>query len=196
MDIVLATLNVHKLREFRDLLKSVNRFDVLSMHNFPHYSLPPQEENSFKERAIAKAVHAAQELKKWVLADDSGLIVPSLNGAPGIYSKYYAGDEATDAENRRKLLEALKGKTGLERSAYFECCLALAGPDGLKKCVTGRCEGMVSPEERGRHGFGYDAIFIKHDYDKTFSELDDAVRNRISHRRKAFEKISIALETI
>ena len=180
MDIVLATLNVHKIREFREMLKPLKRFEILSLHQFPDYSPLEETGMSFKENVIQKAIHAAKTLNCYVLADDSGLVVPILNGAPGVYSRRYAGDDATDAENRKKLLEALNGRTGIERSAYFECSLALANPEGLKKHVNGRCEGVIALEEQGRNGFGYDAIFMKHDYDKTFSELDDAVKNRIS----------------
>jgi XTP/dITP diphosphohydrolase len=83
-----------------------------------------------------------------------------------------------------------------ERTAYFECSLALANPDGLKKCVEGICEGYLLKEPRGRHGFGYDSLFIKNDYEKTFSELDETIKNRISHRRKAFERLLTLLETL
>jgi len=90
----------------------------------------------------------------------------------------------------------MNGMEGLERSAYFECCLALAGSKGLMKTVTGTCEGMIAGKEKGRNGFGYDAVFIKHDYDKTFSELDEQTKNRISHRRKAFDKLISLLENL
>lgn len=196
MDIILATLNVHKILEFREMLKTFKKFDTFSLHQFSHYIPLAETGKSFKENVTQKAIHAAKALNCLVLADDSGLVVPILNGAPGIYSRRYAGDDATDAENRKKLLEALKERTGLERSAYFECSLALATPEGLKKYVFGRCEGVIAPEEKGRNGFGYDSIFVKHDYDKTFAELDDAVKNRISHRRKAFEKMALVLETL
>jgi len=195
MEIVIASTNLHKVREFREMLKSLKGLDVLSLHHFPSYVQPPETGATFKENAILKAVHAAAELNKWVLADDSGLVVPSLGGAPGVYSQRYAGEEATDAENRQKLLSALESKQDLDRSAYFECCLALANPSGLVKCVTGICEGTLLKEERGRHGFGYDSLFVKNDYDKTFAELDEATKNRISHRRKALEKLSATLET-
>lgn len=194
MEIVIASKNLHKMREFRDMLKSFKHIDVLSILNFPHYELPGETGNTFKDNAILKATHAAASLNKIVLADDSGLIVPSLEGAPGINSRRYAGDDATDAENRNKLLKELQGKNEHERSAYFECCLALASPDKLIKCVSGTCEGMILKEERGRNGFGYDSLFVKSDYDKSFAELEEATKNRISHRRKAFEKLTATLE--
>lgn len=196
MELVLASTNLHKIREFREMLKAFKNLDVLSLLNFPAYIQPPETGATFKENAILKAVHAAQALNKWVVADDSGLVVPSLAGDPGVYSARYSGEGATDADNRLKLLHALEGKQDLERTAYFECCLALANPAGLQKCVTGTCEGRILLEERGRNGFGYDALFIKHDYDKTFAELDEATKNRISHRRKALEKLTGTLESL
>ncbi len=192
MEIVLATTNLHKIREFREMVKAILAIDLLSLHNFPDYAPPIETGANFKENAIAKALHAAQKLGKTVIADDSGLIVPILGGAPGICSKRFAGFDATETENRKKLLSLLEGKTGLERAAYYECCLALADKDGLKKCVTARCEGVIAEKEMGSQGFGYDALFIKHDYDKTFAELG-SVKNRISHRGKAFELLMQAL---
>lgn len=194
MEIVIASSNLHKIREFRDMLKSFKHIDVLSLHNFPQYEPPPEEGKSFKDIAIFKATHAAGALQKIVLADDSGLIVPALGGLPGVNSRRYAGQDATDAENRQKLLKELEGRDNHDRSAYFECCLALAKPEKLLKCATGTCEGIILKEEKGRNGFGYDSLFVKTDYDKTFAEIDEATKNRVSHRRKAFEKLSSILE--
>lgn len=196
MELVIASTNLHKIREFRDMLKSHKHIDVLSLLNFPHYVPPPETGTSFQENAAFKAIHAAQALQKWVLADDSGLVVPALTGAPGIHSRRYAGDDATDAENRRKLLKDMQSLKAEERYAYFECSLVLASPEGIKRSVTGKCEGYILTEERGRNGFGYDPLFVKHDYDKSFAEIDEHTKNRISHRRKAIEKLNITLETI
>jgi XTP/dITP diphosphohydrolase len=169
MEIVIVTNNLHKMREFREMLKPIKHIDVLSLLNFPHYELPNEEGKTFKENALAKATHAAAFLKKVVLADDSGLVVPSLSGIPGVNSRRYAGEDATDAENRHKSLMELEGKRRHERSAYFECCLVLASPDKLIKCVSGTCEGIILTEERGRNGFGYDSLFVKNEYDKSFA---------------------------
>lgn len=194
IEIVIASHNLHKIREFREMLKPFKHFDVLSLLNFPHYTLPEETGSSFEENAIAKAVDAALVLNKLVLADDSGLVVPSLNGEPGIFSSRFAGDEATDAENRQKLLLKMDGFVDDKRSCYYECCLTLASPEGTEKVVFGRCEGRIIDEERGRNGFGYDPLFVKSDYDKTFAELKEEIKNLISHRRKAFEKIAVILE--
>ena len=188
--------NLHKIREFREMLKTFKHFDVLSLANFSNYEPPVEKGKNFKENASLKAIHAAQVLKKIVLADDSGLIIPALGGQPGVNSRRYAGDDATDAENRHKLLKDMQGKHEHERSAYFECCLALANPEKLLKAVTGTCEGIILKEERGRNGFGYDFLFVKNDYDKTFAEIDENTKNRISHRRKAFEKLAAFFETM
>ncbi len=196
MDLVIASKNLHKIREFREMLKPFKHIDVLSLLNFPGYEPLVEEGASFQEIAQKKALHAAKALNKWVLADDSGLIVPALGGAPGIFSRRYAGDEATDAENRQKLLKALEQLEEHARGAYFECCLVVAGPEKVLKSVSGVCEGTIIYEERGRNGFGYDSIFIKSEYDKTFAELDETTKNRISHRRKAFEKLISTLETM
>ena len=196
MEIILATANLHKLREFREMFKSLNHLELMSLHAFPPYRAPEETGKTFKENAILKAEHAAKHLNHWVIADDSGLVVPALKGEPGVFSRRYAGLNATDQDNRSKLLQAMKDLKGQERIAYFECALALAGPQGLKKCVEGICEGRILEESRGRHGFGYDSLFVKNDYEKTFAELDETIKNRISHRRKAFERLLHALETL
>ncbi len=199
MEIVIASSNLHKIREFREMFKNFKplaNLEVLSLLNFPKYLLPEETGTTFKENALLKARDAATHLKKWVLADDSGLVVPMLQGSPGVYSARYAGENAADIDNRQKLLREMQNFSGLERSAYFECCLVLCNDEGIEKCVTGICEGHILTEERGRNGFGYDPIFVKNDYEKTFAELDDSVKNRISHRYKAFEKLANTLEAL
>jgi XTP/dITP diphosphohydrolase len=196
MKLILATQNLHKIREFREMFAHKKEMDLLSLLNFPQYEPPEEKGKTFEENAILKAIHAAKNLNQWVLADDSGLVVPILCGEPGVRSRRYAHENAQDSDNRKKLLEKLEGKTDLERAAYFECVLALAGPEGLKKTVSGKVEGLILESERGRGGFGYDALFIKHDYDKTFAELDESTKNRISHRRKALDRILPYIESL
>jgi XTP/dITP diphosphohydrolase len=197
MEIVIASKNVHKIREFREMLSQIEHIDITSLINFPDYEPSEEVGKTFEENAKAKALDAAKALNKWVLADDSGLVVPALDGDPGIYSKRYAGHDATDAENRQKIIQSMEGKSDLARAAYYECSLALVSPDGeIKKFVRGICEGYLIEEEKGRNGFGYDALFVKHDYDKTFAELEESIKNRISHRSKAIEKILPALESL
>jgi XTP/dITP diphosphohydrolase len=196
MEIIIASHNLHKIREFREMLKTLKNLDVLSLVDFPEYKLPEETGTTFQENASLKAEHAAKALNKWVLADDSGLVVPALGGKPGIFSARYAGEEATCSENRQKLLEEMNDLQDDHRHAYFECCLALANPQGLVKTVTGTVEGRIALKEIGRNGFGYDPVFIKNDYDKTFAQMDEATKNKISHRRKAFEKIASKLESL
>jgi XTP/dITP diphosphohydrolase len=196
MEILLATTNLHKIRELRDMFRSLPHLALISLHQFSDYVAPEETGLTFRENAILKAEHAAKTLNQWVLADDSGLVVPALKGEPGVHSRRYAGAQATDAENRQKLLHAMEHLEDQQRTAYFECCLALSSPTGLKKCVEGICEGTIAKESRGRHGFGYDPLFVKNDYEKTFAELDESIKNRISHRRKAFERLLSSLETL
>lgn len=196
MKLIIASHNVHKIREIRTMLKSLKNWDIYSLIDFPEYQPPKETGKSFEENAILKANHAAKTLQAWALGDDSGLVIPSLKGAPGIYSSRYAGENATDKDNRIKLLKEMKDLKEQDRAGYFECCIALASPQGLKKSTCALCEGQITEKERGGQGFGYDSIFLKHEYSKTFAELEEAVKNRISHRRKALDKILPTLEML
>lgn len=196
MEIVIGSNNLHKIRELRALFKCLKHIDCLSLLNFPDYVPLVESLSTLQEIAAAKALHAAKSLNKWVIADDSGLFVPALNGAPGVHSRRYACDDATDMENRQKLLNAMIGMDELKRSAYYECCLVLASPQEVVKCVTAQSQGSIALAEKGRNGFGYDSLFIKSEYDKTFAEIEEATKNRVSHRFKAFEKLLPTLETL
>ena len=195
--IVLATKNVHKVRELRSMLQAFVQLDILSLHDFPHYMPPEETGATFQENAILKATHAAKELNQWTLAEDSGLIVPSLLGKPGVFSHRYAGPNASDRDNRKKLLQEMLNLHEEDRLAYFECTIALASPEGsLYKATSSVCEGSILTEEKGGGGFGYDPLFIKHGYSKSFSELEESIKNQISHRRKALDKILPSLESL
>jgi XTP/dITP diphosphohydrolase len=196
VQLVIASRNVHKIRELRAMLKSYRYLDVLSLLDFPTYIPLPEDKNSLEANAIQKAVHAAKTLNRWAIADDTGLIVPALQGAPGVYSARYAGPNANDADNRKKLLADMKDILEPNRQGYFECWLAVATPEGLKKCVRGVCEGNILSEEKGGKGFGYDSLFVKHEYGKSFSELEESLKNRISHRRKALDKLHLFFEAL
>ncbi len=196
LELVIASTNVHKVREFRSMLKTILRIDLLSLSDFPNYIPPEETGKTFEENAILKATHAAKALNRWVIADDSGLVVPALNGAPGVYSARYAGNDATDLENRKKIIEEMMNLLDEDRQAFYECTIALASPAGLKKCVKGTCEGHLLSQDRGGSGFGYDPLFVKHGYSKSFGELEESIKNRVSHRRKALDKIVLSLESI
>jgi len=196
MELVIASRNVHKTLELRQMLKTLAYVDVFSLIDFPEYHAPPEDAMTFEENASIKALHAAKALNKFVLADDSGLVVPALNGQPGVFSRRYAGEHATDKDNRIKLKAELSKLRQDDRAAYFECALAVASPDGLIRCVSGKCEGYLILEEKGSQGFGYDPLFVKWDYGKTLAELEPELKNRISHRRKAIDKLLPVLETL
>ena len=192
MKVVLATENAHKVREIKALIRHLD-IDIYTLLDFPNYNPPPETGNSFEEIAIKKAVSAAKELNMYAIADDSGLVVPAIGGEPGIFSARYAAPNASDKENRLKLLERMKNVHN--RTAYFDCAIAFAAPSGLIKCVKGSVEGTIIEHAKGGHGFGYDPLFVKHEYNQTFAELPEATKNRISHRAKALQKLLILLES-
>ncbi len=192
--LVIASRNGHKIREIRSFLRVLPQYDIYSLLDFPNYTPPEECGSTFEENALLKATHAAQALGKWVLSDDSGLVVPALSGAPGIHSARYAGEEASDKENQKKLLLDMEGLEGIRRSAYLECCLVLANPEQVVKVIQGICEGEIVDKPHGSNGFGYDSLFVKHDYKKTFGQIEESIKNQISHRAKALEKIRLSME--
>ncbi|MDN3509586.1 MAG: RdgB/HAM1 family non-canonical purine NTP pyrophosphatase [Candidatus Neptunochlamydia sp.] len=196
MELVIASKNLHKIREIKAILKSQYPFDSLSLLNFPDYTAPEETGATFEENAFIKATHAAETLKRWVIADDSGLVVPALGDAPGVKSARYGGEGSSDKENREKLIKALDPIQESERMGYYVCALALASTDGIQIQVKGLCEGSLILTPRGSQGFGYDPLFLKYDYNKTFAEIDEETKNKISHRRKALDKLSHILETL
>ncbi len=196
MQLVLASHNVHKIRELRSMLKEYTHLDVLSLLDFPNYHPPEETGATFEENAKLKALHAAKSLNRLAMADDSGLVVPALQGAPGVRSARYAGDLATEAENRKKLLEEMNQILDPNRQGYFECWIVIAAPEGIKKSVRGICEGTILTEEKGNRGFGYDPLFVKYEYGKTFAEIEETLKNRISQRRKALDKLHVFLSSL
>ncbi len=197
LEVILATHNPHKLAEFRAIFKAfAPTVDLITLRAFPHYPVPEETGTTFEENAKLKALAAAKDLGGFALADDSGLVVPALEGRPGVYSARYAGPGATDFDNRKKLIREMEGLEGLHRSAYFECVLVLASPEGVKIVARGKVEGTIVEAERGRNGFGYDPLFQKLESNKTFAELDEQTKNRISHRRKAFDKLMLSWESL
>ncbi len=197
MPLVIASSNVHKIREIKEILKEILPLELLSLRDFSRYKSAEETGSSFQENATEKALHAAKSLRHWALADDSGLVIPALCGEPGIYSARYAGKDASDADNRNKLLFKMQTLMDAERDGYFECCLALVSPDGSSKkisCAT--VEGTILHQEKGSSGFGYDSLFVKHGYHKTFAELESHIKNKISHRRKALDKLLPSLEEL
>lgn len=197
MNIVIATSNGYKIRETKALLKAFSFLDVFSLLDFPQFTPSQEKGKSIKEMAISKATHAAKSLNSWVLSDQSALVVPALSGCPGINSSHFASPEASDKENRKKLLNLLKEFSHpSDRFAYFECVVALTSPTGIIKTTYGACEGFLVEEEKGSGGFGYDCLFSKHDYKLTFAQLPEDIKNSISHRAKALKKILPQIEAL
>lgn len=194
--LLVATTNLHKLREIRTILGDHLSIELLSLWDYPKYEPPEETGATCEENATLKAVSAAKALGGLVLADDSALVVPALGGDPGVRSARYAGEGATDRDNRRKLLKEMSSLTELQRAAYFECWLVLAGPEGVIKATRGVCEGEILHEERGANGFGYDPLFLKHGYSKSMAEITEDVKNRISHRSLALDKMRAAIESL
>ncbi|ETF40864.1 Ham1 family [Chlamydia pecorum IPTaLE] len=153
MDIIIASSHGYKIRETKAFLKRFPFFDIFSLVDFPHYH-PPQESGETTEKnALAKAVHAAQQLNAWAIADDTMLRVPALHGLPGPKSAVFAGEHAYDKEHREKLLKSMSAlESPVDRSAYFECSVVLASPHGEVHITQGICEGYISHQEKGSSG--------------------------------------------
>ena len=185
--LIIGTRNPKKREELVKLLEGLP-LDIRSIEDYP--GLPEVEEDgkTFRENAVKKAATIARLAGELVMGEDSGLEVDALNGVPGVRSARYAGEKATYEENNRKLLKAMEGTPLERRTARFCCTLALANPEGLLFVVEGQCEGFVSQEPKGEHGFGYDPVFYLPDYGKTFAELGPTVKNQISHRAQALKK--------
>lgn len=151
--------------------------------------IPPVKEDgqTFEDNAYIKAHFTARVLGVPALADDSGLVVEALNGAPGVYSARYAGDDATDKDNNLKLLEEMKGKTN--RRAFFESAIIIAVPRGPALTYIGKCEGEITLESKGENGFGYDPLFYYPALSKTFAQMTGEEKNRVSHRGKAMSEL-------
>src|SRR5437588_532860 len=190
MDLVLASRNPHKTKEFRELLCAA--FNVIDLNLFAEVRMPEETAETFEGNAILKAATVSkdrqlQDRHLLVIADDSGLEVDALGGAPGIYSARYAGESANDAENVDKLLRELSTKhiAPDHRSARFRCVIALAQNGKLLGTFEGVAEGNIADATRGTGGFGYDPVFQPDGFEQTFAEMGPELKNKISHRAKA-----------
>jgi XTP/dITP diphosphohydrolase len=189
MKVLLATKNRGKAEEFQELLRPFG-WEIVTLDAFPGYEPPQETGQTFCENAAIKAVAAAQALGLPTLADDSGLEVDALDGAPGVYSARFAGPQATDEENNRLLLRKLaECPAEAPRKARFVCCLALAWPDGNVWTFTGEVRGEIVDHPTGTRGFGYDPLFWCPEIGKTFGEASAEEKNRVSHRRRALEAL-------
>ena len=189
--LLIATKNAHKTAEIATMLGP--DWDVTDLNAHPGIPAPEETGETFADNAAIKALAASRLFPGLVLADDSGLAVDALSGAPGVRSARYAGPQATDADNRAKLLRELANFRGRERTARFHCVLVLA-EDGKKRgTFDGAVEGVIINSERGDGGFGYDALFIPEGHCETFAQLPAATKNILSHRARAVAKAAFFL---
>jgi len=191
--IVFASKNGGKIRELNSLLKGVN-VDLLSLQDYPDAPSIVEDGHTFLENALKKARFISEYTGSTVIADDSGLEVACLEGAPGIHSARYSGEDATDEENIRKLLEAMKYVPENQRQAAFRCALVLYHTDGTFENFEGELKGTIGRKASGSEGFGYDPVFIVPEYGVTVAELDPGTKNKISHRGIAFTKLEKSLQ--
>ena len=191
--LVIATHNNGKLREIKALFDEFS-FRVISARSLG-LTEPDETESSFRGNALLKARAAASAAKLPALADDSGLVVAALNGAPGIYSARWAAPNGDFGKAMQRVHDELTQANADDMSAYFVCALALVWPDGDEVCVEGRVAGQITWPPRGKFGFGYDAIFQPNGYSQSFGEMDPAEKHAISHRADAFAQLTAEVFT-
>ncbi|MGM0419236.1 MAG: XTP/dITP diphosphatase [Thermodesulfobacteriota bacterium] len=184
--IVLATKNKGKKSEIINLLKGYP-VKIMTLDDFGPIPEITEDGETFDENAYKKASLTARYLGFPAISDDSGLVVPSLNGKPGVHSARFAGENSSDAENVAKLLKDIENIE--DRSAYFECVISIAVPTGPALTYEGRCNGVITKEPKGKNGFGYDPVFFYPELEKTFAEISQEEKSEISHRGKALKEV-------
>ena len=182
--LIVATRNRHKTAEIRSLIGS--QFEVLDATDFPDFPQVEETGATFLENATLKAVAISRVVDGWVLADDSGLEVDALGGAPGVWSSSFGGEEGNHARNNARLIAEMAGQQN--RAARFRCTMVLARDGEVAADFSGVVEGSIAASGHGAAGFGYDPLFVPIGHDQTFAELGEAVKNSISHRSRALEK--------
>ena len=196
MRIIAATQNAHKLVEIRAITDHFG-FELVSQAEAGLADLDVEETGTtFEDNSFIKADAICKATGEPAIADDSGLAVDILGGAPGVYSARFAGEHGNDAANRAKLLEELKDVPEGQRGAKFVCVITLVFPDGRKLVSRGECPGKIGFEEKGEHGFGYDSLFIPEGLEQTFAEVDAEVKNSMSHRARALANLKPMLEKL
>jgi XTP/dITP diphosphohydrolase len=192
MKLFLASGNPHKVGEFQSLADASGlRVEIVSAAAVGGMPAVVEDAGTFEGNARKKALALRTRLpaEAWALADDSGLCVDALGGAPGVESAYYAGPQGDSAANLEKLVEAMREAPDAQRGSHFMCVLVLAGPGG-EFIFEGRCDGQLLQAPRGEGGFGYDPLFVPEGYTQSFSELGSEIKNRLSHRARAWEKLA------
>lgn len=185
-EIIIATKNKGKIKEFKKIL-SDKEFEISSLLDISDLPEINEDGNSFEDNAVKKSGHIFELTGKPCIADDSGLEIDYLDGAPGIKSSRFCGISTPQSVKNEKFISMMKGAKENERGAQFRCVVAFTDNNG-KKTFEGICKGRISDKQKGSNGFGYDPIFIPEGFEKTFGELDEDVKNRISHRAKALRK--------
>lgn len=192
-EVILATRNEGKIKEFKSLLTG-KVGEIISLRELESIPDVIEDGKSYAENAIKKAREICRQFNKVCLADDSGLEVDALNGRPGIFSSRYGGNGTDDKENIRKLLSELVSSSN--RRARFVCNLALVYPDGREIIAEGRCDGVILDKPRGESGFGYDPVFFIPELGKTMAELTPEEKNRLSHRARAVDALMLRINEI
>jgi XTP/dITP diphosphohydrolase len=191
--LVVGTNNPKKRQEIVELLNGI-RLSILDLKRWPDVPEVVEDGDTFEANARKKASELARHLDRWVLGEDSGLVVPALNGRPGVRSARYGGQHRDDEANNRRLLAELAPLPGDHRAAYYVCTAAVADPSGhVRAVLEGRCHGIIASEPRGSNGFGYDPLFVILEYHRTFGELSPRVKSAISHRARALSQLRSVL---
>ncbi|MEI8294148.1 MAG: RdgB/HAM1 family non-canonical purine NTP pyrophosphatase [bacterium] len=187
--LLVSTRNAHKIREIREILGP--RFEVCDLSILSGLAEVEETGSTFEENATLKALAVSSDFDGWVIADDSGLEVDALGGAPGVWSARFAGEGATDASNRNLLLEKLQGVRSEERSARFRCAIVLAKGGRKLAAFCGLVQGRILDGEKGAGGFGYDPLFVPEGFQQSFAEIGEDVKNSLSHRARALEALLV-----
>lgn len=194
--LVVGSRNRKKREEIVEILGDLG-LDLRDLTGWPDAPEVIEDGATFVDNARKKAVELARHLKQWVLGEDSGLVVPSLNGRPGVYSARYAGKQGDDEANNARLLAELAPLPDDRRAAYYVCTAALADPQGeVRAVVEGRCHGVILRAGRGGGGFGYDPLFLIPEYHRTFGELSPRVKHALSHRARALAQLRPVLRAL
>jgi XTP/dITP diphosphohydrolase len=192
-ELVVVTRNKKKLSEIKDILKGIN-LALLSLEDYKDAPYVLENGRTFQENAAKKATKLARFTGKLCLGEDSGLCVDFLDGAPGIYSARFSGGDKSDLKNNLKLLKLLKDLPLVKRKAHYSCAVALADKSGLLGVVEGSCSGLIALESKGSSGFGYDPLFYIPKYKKTFAQLGEKIKHKMSHRYRALKKARRIIE--
>lgn len=194
--LVIGSRNRKKREEIVEILGDLG-LDLRDLTGWPDAPEVVEDGTTFADNARKKAVEVARALGQWVLGEDSGLVVPALNGRPGVYSARYAGKQGDDAANNARLLAELAPLPDDRRAAYYICTAALADPSGtVHGVVEGRCHGIILRAARGEGGFGYDPLFLIPEYHRTFGELSSRVKHALSHRARALAQLRPLLRSL